>query len=114
MPGCWTSPIAPPPASCCIPGDPSGRTRLVVRGPKVKQIRIAALDAGAEPPTMTLDVEVTGRRYVQDRDTTAVVSGSLTRESTFTEHWTLALTDDQAQPWRIVGVGAGTAVTPTA
>ncbi|MDQ6606849.1 MAG: Tim44-like domain-containing protein [Actinomycetota bacterium] len=88
------------------PGDPSGRTRLVVRGPKVKQIRVAALDAGAEPPTMTLDVDVSGRRYVQDRDTTAVVSGSLTRESTFTEHWTLALTDDPAQPWRIVGVGA--------
>jgi predicted lipid-binding transport protein (Tim44 family) len=88
------------------PGDPSGRTRLVVRGPKVKQIRVAALDAGAEPPTMTLDVDVTGRRYVQDRDTTAVVSGNVNRETTFTERWTLALTDDPAQPWRIVGVGA--------
>ncbi len=99
------------------PGDPSGRTRLVVRGPKVKQIRVTALDAGAEPPTMTLDVEVSGRRYLQDRDTTAVVSGSLTRETTFTERWTLALTGDQAQPWRIVAVGApaaGAAITPSA
>ena len=86
------------------PGDPSGRTRLVVRGPRVKQIRIAGLDAGAEPPAMTIDVEVAGRRYLEDRDTTAVVAGNKSRERTFTEHWTLALDGDSANPWRIVRV----------
>src|SRR6202022_2698129 len=30
------------------PGDPTGQTRLVVRGPKVRAIRIVALDAAAE------------------------------------------------------------------
>ncbi len=30
------------------PGDPSQRTRLVVRGPQVKQIRIVGLDAGGD------------------------------------------------------------------
>ena len=88
------------------PGDPSRRTRLVVRGPRVKQIRIAGLDAGAEPPTMTIDVEIAGRRYLEDRDTTAVVTGSKSRESTFTEHWTLALNGDGSNPWRIVRVSS--------
>ncbi len=87
------------------PGDPSGRTRLVVRGPKVKQIHITGLDAGAEPPTMTIAVELEGRRYIENRDTTAVVAGSKSRVVGFTELWTLALDGDQAQPWRIAAVG---------
>jgi predicted lipid-binding transport protein (Tim44 family) len=86
------------------PGDASGRTRLVVRGPEVRQIRIHALDAAAEPPTMTLDIDLAGRRYIQDRDTAAVVSGSQTRVSSFTERWTLALTGQDAEPWRLVRV----------
>jgi predicted lipid-binding transport protein (Tim44 family) len=88
------------------PGDPSGRTRLVVRGPRVEQIRIARLDAGADPPTMAIDVQIVGRRYTEDRDTATVVAGSKTRQTTFTERWTLALADDDAQPWRIVRVGS--------
>lgn len=88
------------------PGDPSGRTRLVVRGPRVKQITISALDAAADPPTMTIDVEIVGRRYIEDRDTTAVVGGSKSRASTFTERWTLGLDGDAAQPWRILAVSS--------
>jgi predicted lipid-binding transport protein (Tim44 family) len=87
------------------PGDPSGRTRLVVRGPVVNRIRIVGLDAASEPPTMTIAVDLTGRRYLEDRDTTAVVSGSKSRKTSFTEHWTMALAGDAAQPWRIVAVG---------
>ncbi len=88
------------------PGDPSGRTRLVVRGPRVKQIRIAAVDAGSDPATMTVDVDLEGRRYIEDRSTTAVLTGSQSRSTSFSEHWTLALTGDPRQPWRIVRVGA--------
>jgi predicted lipid-binding transport protein (Tim44 family) len=88
------------------PGDPSGRTRLVIRGPEVKTIRIAGLDAAAQPATMTIELNVTGRRYLQDRDTAAIVVGSQSRSTSFTERWTLALGDDQAQPWRIVSVNA--------
>jgi predicted lipid-binding transport protein (Tim44 family) len=88
------------------PGDPSGRTRLVVRGPEVRHIRIAALDAAAEPPTMTLELELAGRRYIEDRDTAAVISGSQSRATTFTERWTLALDGPSEQPWRIAAVGA--------
>ena len=82
-----------------------GQTRLVVRGPEVRQIRIVALDAAATPPTMTIDVVLAGRRYLEDRDTTAVVSGSQTRTVTFTERWTLALEGPDEQPWQIARVG---------
>ncbi len=88
------------------PGDPTKRTRLVVRGPTVRQIRILALDAAATPPTMTLEVDLEGRRYLEDRDTAAVVAGNQARATRFTEKWTLALEGDAAQPWRIATVAA--------
>jgi predicted lipid-binding transport protein (Tim44 family) len=88
------------------PGDPSARTRLVVRGLQIHKITIVALDAAAEPPTMTIDVAIAGRRYVEDRDTAAVVSGSQSRATSFTERWTLALDGSDEQPWRISAVGA--------
>jgi predicted lipid-binding transport protein (Tim44 family) len=87
------------------PGDPTGKTRLVVRGPWVKEIRITALDANADPPTMSLEVLLSGKRYIEDRDTAEIVSGSQSRDRQFTEHWTLALSGDDEQPWRIVSVG---------
>jgi predicted lipid-binding transport protein (Tim44 family) len=88
------------------PGDRSGATRLVVRGPQVRKVTIAALDVHAEPPRMTVTVEAEGRRYVENRDTTAVVSGDPGKRTRFTEHWTLALAGDDANPWRIVDAAA--------
>jgi predicted lipid-binding transport protein (Tim44 family) len=87
------------------PGDPSERTRLVVRGPEVRRIRIVNLDAAAQPPTMTVEVALHGRRYIEDRDTTAVLAGSQTRATTFTEQWTFALDGDTRQPWLLTAVG---------
>jgi predicted lipid-binding transport protein (Tim44 family) len=84
---------------------PSAGRRLVVRGPQVKRIRIVSLDAAADPPTMGIEVDLLGRRYVEDRNTTTVVEGSRSKQVGFTEHWTLALCGDDAQPWRIVAVG---------
>ena len=55
---------------------------------------------------MTIEVDITGRRYLEDRDTTAVLAGSRSRATSFTERWTLALNGDQAQPWRITSVAA--------
>jgi predicted lipid-binding transport protein (Tim44 family) len=88
------------------PGDPTGNTRLVVRGPLIQQIRIVALDAGAQPPTMTIDVQLKGRRYIEDRATTAVLSGSRSRATSFTQRFTLAVTGDAQSPWRIVAAGS--------
>ena len=84
------------------PGDPSGRTRLVVRGPRVRSVTITALDHAPQPPLMTVEVEVSGRRYVQDRDTGMLLSGFKWFSVTTTESWTLALSGPDDRPWRIV------------
>ena len=79
---------------------------MVVRGPEVNRIRVVALDAAAEPATMTIEVDLSGRRYIENRDTAAVLAGSRTRKTSFTERWTLSLTDDPTQPWRITSVAS--------
>lgn len=84
--------------------DESGKSRLVVRGPRVRRIGIAALDAGASPATMTLEVELAALRYVEDRDTKAVLSGSRDEETVFSERWTFSLDGPDEQPWRITGL----------
>jgi predicted lipid-binding transport protein (Tim44 family) len=83
-------------------GDASRRTRLVVRGPRVKRIQIAAVHVEQVPATMTVELELGGRRYVEDRDTAAVLSGSKDAATTFKERWTLALAGPDDAPWRIV------------
>ena len=90
-------------------GDASRQTRLVVRGPRVKSIEILAVDVDTEPATMTVQVELWGRRYVEDRDTAAVVSGDKDSATTFTERWTLALDGRDDAPWRLVDASAAPA-----
>ncbi len=87
-------------------GDTSGAVRLVVRGPVVNRIRVVGLDATAQPPTMTIEVDLSGRRYVENRDTAALLAGSRTRKTSFTERWTLSLTGDDRTPWRITAAAA--------
>ena len=89
-------------AALLYAGDPSRKTRLVVRGPRVKRIQIADVRVERVPATMTVNVEVGGRRYVEDRDTAAVVGGSKERAATFTARWTMALDGPVDAPWRIV------------
>jgi hypothetical protein len=85
---------------------PAGpNSRLVIRGPRVNQITITGLDAASDPPTMTIRVDLSGRRYLEDRATTTVLSGDPSRTTRFRESWKLALTDDPGQPWRIVESG---------
>jgi predicted lipid-binding transport protein (Tim44 family) len=84
------------------PGDPSGQTRVVVRGPEVRGLRIVALDATTTPAQMTVEVDVRGSRYIEDRDTTEIVSGSQHSPTLFREQWRLALDGDDTHPWRIV------------
>jgi predicted lipid-binding transport protein (Tim44 family) len=88
------------------PGDAGQATRLVVRGPSVRQIRITGFNASVTPPLMTVEVTIEGRRYVEDRATAAVLEGNPARVQTFLERWTFALADDAAQPWRIVSADA--------
>lgn len=88
------------------PGDPSGRTRLVVRGPRVKRLTITGIDAGSEPPALTVELEVSGRRYVEDRQTMEIRSGSQQRETTWVERWRLDLDGDSENPWKIAALAS--------
>jgi predicted lipid-binding transport protein (Tim44 family) len=85
-------------------GDTGRGTRVVVRGGRVEQVRVAELDAGAQPARMTVEVTMRARRYVEDRDTTDVVSGSKDAETTTRARWTFALDGADAVPWRLVAV----------
>jgi predicted lipid-binding transport protein (Tim44 family) len=89
------------------PGGGHGNARLVVRGPEIRRIRISSLRPHTVPVTMTIEVNLRGVRYVEDRDTTAVLAGSRSQATSFTERWTLGLDDDPEHPWRIVAVDAG-------
>jgi predicted lipid-binding transport protein (Tim44 family) len=93
-------------------GDESRKTRLVVRGPRVRGIRIVAVDVSREPATMTIEVEVGGRRYVEDRDTAAVVGGEKERAGTFNQSWTLALGPGRAIAWRVIESSASASPRP--
>jgi predicted lipid-binding transport protein (Tim44 family) len=92
-------------------GDASERTRLVVRGPRLKALRITALHADATPPAMSVEADLSGRRYRENRDTVAVVEGSKDREVAFTERWTMVLDGDAEVPWRI---GSASGLAPRA
>ncbi|HEX6713186.1 MAG TPA: TIM44-like domain-containing protein [Thermoleophilaceae bacterium] len=92
--------------------DSSGRTRLVVRGPQLEEVRILELDSNATPPSFTVEARVRGRRYREDRDTVAVVSGDPDTETTFTQSWRLVLSDVNETPWRIGVTHAGSRVAP--
>lgn len=86
--------------------DDAAKHRVVVRGPRLQQLRIVALDGKAEPPVMDVAATVRGRRYVEDRDTAAVVSGSRDAETTFTVALRMALDGDGPAAWRVVAAGA--------
>ncbi len=97
-------------------GDASRRTRVVVRGAGVKRVRVAAVQVDSEPATMTIDLELGGRRYTEDRDTAAVLSGSKENATTFDERWTLALDGPPEAPWRLVDAypaGSSAKLTPS-
>lgn len=83
--------------------DAARTTRVVVRGPMVRRVEVARLDVEHTPPRMRVDAELGGFRYVEDRDTVAVIEGSKDKPSAFVEQFTLELVDDAAaRPWQVV------------
>ena len=81
---------------------PHGTARVVVRGPQILRVAITALHTDRGAPRMEVEVRVRGRRYVEDRDTVAVISGDKDNDSVFAERWTLELDDAAGVPWRLV------------
>jgi len=86
---------------------PRGGTTLrrVVRGPRVEKMTLVRLNAEATPPAMEVELALSGRRYVEDRDTTDVVEGSRERAARWTERWTFALGTGDI-PWTIAASAA--------
>ena len=62
---------------------------------------LGELRADAQPPAVTAEVELRARRYVEDRDTAALLSGSRDAATTWTERWTLTLDGAPDWPWRL-------------
>ncbi|WP_036725944.1 TIM44-like domain-containing protein [Patulibacter minatonensis] len=85
--------------------DTSGKTRTVVRGPRLEQATITRVTDEGERGTMSVDLRYRARWYREDRDTAAVLEGSKDDERVRTDAWTFALTDDAEDPWRLVAVG---------
>lgn len=85
--------------------DDGAHHRVVVRGPRLQELRITALDGDAQPPTMDVTAQVRGRRYVENRDTAALISGSRDRETTFAVALRMALDGDGPAAWRVVAAG---------
>jgi predicted lipid-binding transport protein (Tim44 family) len=92
------------------PGDPTSSRRIVVRAVRVRSVDIVELAARAQPPAMTVQLNVSGHRYEEDRTTTTVLSGDRSTETQFTLRWRMELSDDPTHPWSIAAVldaGAG-------
>ncbi|MGH9000912.1 MAG: TIM44-like domain-containing protein [Acidimicrobiia bacterium] len=91
-------------ADLLYPNDPTCQVRMVVRGPVVTSIRILDVIPRTRPAEMHIEAEITGRRYVEDRNTTTILEGSRDEERSFTERWTFALDGADETPWRLAGV----------
>ena len=74
---------APPSTSSSTAAMPRGRPASSSAG-RGRRRTVERLEADADPPAMAVAATVTGRRYVQQRDTAAIVSGSDAREQRFT------------------------------
>jgi predicted lipid-binding transport protein (Tim44 family) len=84
------------------PSTDGHNARLVVRGPRIEAITIERLAAEPAPARMSVALKVRGRRYLENRDTAAVIAGDKDREVKFSESWTLALDGSDEVPWRLV------------
>jgi hypothetical protein len=68
-----------------------------------RRIQITGLDRDSEPPTVSVTVELHGRRWLAD-DWGIRISGSKRRQRDFVEHWTLRLDPSTQCPWRLTDV----------
>ena len=84
--------------------DHDRRHRLVIRGPRLLQLRIVALQPKARPPAMVLLATVSARRYLEHRANRTVLVGSRDHDSRFTIRCELALSDRPGVPWQISSI----------
>jgi hypothetical protein len=61
-----------------------GSGGVVVRGLKARRVSLLALDGAARPPTVTIELELTGHRHIDDRQTSPVPAVTLRHANRFT------------------------------
>lgn len=76
----------------------------VAPGPRVTRIEISRLDADAEPPKLSVDVEFTGRRRFDDPTRTDAAD----RDTLFIARLDLTLSGTGPEPWRLASGRVGT------
>ena len=82
------------------------RTRYVVRGLEVGEVRIVEVATDRVPPAITVEVHATGIAYTEDRSTLIVISGDRARRRSLSQRWCLELSGATMHPWRIVDAAA--------
>jgi predicted lipid-binding transport protein (Tim44 family) len=90
------------------PGDADRHTRLVVRNPHIRTVRITAIDPATQPPSLSIVIQGSAVRYIEDRATAAVLSGNPDSERHVRLTWTLALEAPPPWPWRLATVATST------
>jgi hypothetical protein len=90
------------------PGDTDRHTRLVVRNPHIRTVRITAIDPAAQPPSLSIVIQASAVRYIEDRATAKVLSGNPDSERHVRLTWTLALEAPPPWPWRLATVATST------
>lgn len=86
--------------------------RLVIRGPRLRQLRIAELRPKSRPPAMVVLATITGRRYLEHRANRTVLVGSRDHDSTFMLRCELTLSNRPGIPWRINSIRAVDGLSP--
>ena len=86
-------------------GEANPRARIVVRAPQLLALTIVALQVDRDPPRMEVEAQLRGTRYVEDRDTVALLSGSRDDAIDFSERWTFELAGDAITPWLLIRSG---------
>jgi predicted lipid-binding transport protein (Tim44 family) len=84
--------------------EPDRSRRLVIRGPRLRTLRIVALEPNAKPPALTVEATVTARRYLENRANGAITEGTRKHDSTVSLLCDLRLTDTPEMPWRIAAI----------
>lgn len=71
----------------------------------MRSVQIVGLAGRETPPSMTVELQATGIRYIEDRTTTTVISGDRSVASSFAMRWRMELTGEDDHPWRIAAIG---------
>jgi predicted lipid-binding transport protein (Tim44 family) len=93
--------LAEPEAARTLTRPRGSNSQLIVRGLKLRAVRVVGLELLHSPPTVTVEAAFRGRRALRNRGQQTLRLGSLHRPTTFRERWTFALCNDRPG-WQLI------------